>query len=138
VGRLRVFLDANVLFSAALGGDTFALLLELARAGRVELLSSPYCVEEARVNIERKRSDRAPQLLRVLADVTPVQDVHPSSAKSQALLPSKDAPVLDAALAAGADVLVTGDRTHFAHLMSRDDLDLRVRTPRQFLLDGPG
>jgi len=48
----------------------------------------------------------------------------------------KDAPVLAAALAARADVLVTGDLKHFGALMDRDDLPLRVRSPRAFLLEG--
>jgi predicted nucleic acid-binding protein len=135
VGTLRVFLDANVLFSAALGGASFDLLWKLAASGRVELLSSPYCVEEARVNLERKRPDRAARFVGLLAAVTPVEDV--TNPRSTALLPPKDAPVLDAALDAGADVLVTGDRTHFGALMTRDDLGIRVRTPSAFLLEGP-
>ena len=38
---------------------------------------------------------------------------------------------------AGADVLITGDLKHFGALMERDDLPLRVRSPRAFLLEGP-
>jgi hypothetical protein len=61
---------------------------------------------------------------------------------SQVLAPArrfvaeKDAPVLAAARAARADVLVTGDLKHFGALMDRDDLPLRVRSPRAFLLEG--
>jgi predicted nucleic acid-binding protein len=58
-------------------------------------------------------------------------------ASARRFVTEKDAPVLAAALAAQADVLVTGDRKHFGALMDRDDLPLRVRTPRAFLLEGP-
>jgi uncharacterized protein len=58
-------------------------------------------------------------------------------ASARRLVAEKDAPVLAAALAARADVLVTGDLKHFGALMDRDDLPPRVRTPRAFLLEGP-
>ena len=54
------------------------------------------------------------------------------------LVAAKDAPVLAAAVMAGAEVLVTGDLKHFGHLMTRRDLPLRVETVRMFLLEGPG
>jgi predicted nucleic acid-binding protein len=58
-------------------------------------------------------------------------------ARARRLVTEKDAPVLAAALAARADVLVTGDLKHFGPLMQRADLPLRVRSPRAFLLEGP-
>jgi predicted nucleic acid-binding protein len=55
MGPVRIFLDANILFSAALGGRSFALLWELARAEKVTLLTSRYCRIEAERNLSRKR-----------------------------------------------------------------------------------
>ena len=56
----RVFLDANVLFSAAyLESSGLARLWQLADA---ELLSSDYAIEEARRNLAL---DRAPALARL-------------------------------------------------------------------------
>ncbi len=52
----------------------------------------------------------------------------------ESLVPEKDLPVLAAAVAAGASVLLTGDTRHFKHLMSRQDLPLKVLTPRDFIL----
>jgi predicted nucleic acid-binding protein len=48
-----------------------------------------------------------------------------------------DVHVLAAARRVGARVLITGDITDFGHLMKRDDLAVRVRTLRAFLLEGP-
>jgi predicted nucleic acid-binding protein len=68
----------------------------------------------------------------LVPEPTPVQ-----IAAARRLVVDKDAWVLAAALAAGANVLVTGDLKHFGALMERDDLPLRVRSPRAFLLEGP-
>jgi predicted nucleic acid-binding protein len=138
VAPLIVFLDANVLFSAALGGPAFELIWELARRGRIRLLTSAHCRIEASANLERKRPRSALGLGRLLSEVGLAPEP-PSEvlAAARRLVAEKDAAVLAAALAAGADVLVTGDLKHFGALMERDDLPLRVRTPRAFLLEGP-
>jgi hypothetical protein len=49
---VRVFLDANVLFSMALGGPVFNAILEVAKRGRLHLLTSAFCYLEAWRNIE--------------------------------------------------------------------------------------
>jgi len=135
-----VFLDANVLFSAAVGGPAFELLLGLARARRVRLVTIRECLLEAERNLERKRADRRPALARVLARVA-IADLEPADEHAEwarQLVALDDVHVLAAARAILADVLVTGDVTHFGRLRERDDLPLRVRTPRTFLLEGPG
>lgn len=133
-----VFLDANVLFSAALGGPVFVLLLDLGRERLVELVTSRACRVEAEVNVERKRDDRRAALREVLAVVaTSAAAGNEHSEWAAALVHEADVHVLAAARAAGASVLVTGDVTHFGALMTRDDLPLGVATPRDFLLAGP-
>ena len=139
-GPPLVFLDANILFSAALGGPAFQLLLDLARDGTVLLTTSNACMIEAATNLERKRPDRREALTPILAAL----DVEPDAEAdehlddwAQGLVHPDDAHVLAAARRRGADVLLTGDTTHFGLLMERDDLGLTVRTPRAFLLEGP-
>ncbi|MEN8214740.1 MAG: DNA-binding protein, partial [Pseudomonadota bacterium] len=52
---MRLFLDANILFTAAHNpGGKAALVIELGVHGHWELVSSPYAMEEARRNLERK------------------------------------------------------------------------------------
>lgn len=137
--RLRplVFLDANILFSAALGGPSFALLLELAGTHRLSLVTSPACVREAETNLERKRPTARPVLSEVLTRVAvqPVdEDEH--AAWAAALVDPDDIHVLAAARTVAADVLLTGDTAHFGPLMERDDLGIQVTTVRSFLLEG--
>ena len=59
-----VFLDANILFSAALGAPSFVLLLELAGTHRISLVTS-----EAETNLERKRPAARPVPSEVLTRV---------------------------------------------------------------------
>ena len=133
-----VFLDANVLFSAAVGGEAFDLLFELAQRGKVRFVTSRACELEARRNLERKRPDRTEALIDILraappADVDPAEHV----AWARDLVGDADAHVLAAARSLAAVTLVTGDLTHFGPMMDRGDLPLTIRTPRAFLLDGP-
>jgi uncharacterized protein len=132
-----LFLDANILFSAALGGPALELLLELARSESIRLVTSAACVTEADTNLERKRADERGRLADVLTLVTvEAWDESDHADWAAPLVDPDDVHVLAAARAAGADVLLTGDTTHFGPLMSRDDLGLRVRTLRAFLLEG--
>jgi predicted nucleic acid-binding protein len=136
--RPLVFLDANILFSAAIGGQAFELLLDLARAGRVRLATSRACILEAERNLDRKRPDRRPVLAAVMTLVSVAAYENPEHSEwASALVDADDVHVLAATRAAGADVLLTGDVTHFGPLMERSDLGLQVRTVRAFLLEGP-
>lgn len=134
-----VFLDANVLFSAALGGPVFELLLDLARRGAIRAVTSSTCRVEAQTNLERKRPDHLDALSEdvlsvVAADIPSAAEFEPWA---RDLAGAADAHVLASARVAGAVWLVTGDTTHFGSPTDRDDLPLRVRTPRQLLLEGP-
>ena len=90
------------------------------------------------MNLSRKRPDRLERLDEILRMVR-VEDVDPESHAPWAakLVHGGDVHVLAAERALEADVLVTGDVTHFGGLMERADLPLKVRTPRVFLLEGP-
>lgn len=136
MGALRVFLDANVLFSAALGGLSFELVWELAEKGKIMLVTSQYCRIEAERNLLRKRPEAKQRFYELLAQVSEVPDPQALGTAAN-LLPEKDAPVYAAAIAVRAQVLLTGDRKHFGALMARTDLPIRVRTVRALLREGP-
>ena len=118
----RVFLDANVLFAAAIseGGRSAALFLVI-RDGLCELVASPHAVAEARRNLEGRYPQALGRFTELLRNVVMVPEALPSAvawARNQGL-PEEDAPILGAAVAASVDILVTGDRTHFGHLFGR-------------------
>lgn len=119
---MKVFLDANVVFSAAhqREGRAKSLLL-LARAGRCDLMVSAHALEEARRNLTRKSHSFDKRLADLLA-MTEVVAEAPAPLVAWALehdLPLKDAPILAAAVHANADILATGDLRDFGHLFGK-------------------
>jgi len=128
---VRVFLDANVLFSAAKSdGAVRELLQRLLRAGHL-LCADAYVVEEARRNLQRKGEGAAGTLEELLTSVTvaPYRR-HELPASVIERIDPKDQPVLAAAVGMACDVLVTGDRTHFGALYGQELLGVRIESPR--------
>ncbi len=116
---MRIFLDANVLFTAAYNEmGTCRALFRLAAADRCQLVASSFAVDEARRNLAGKAPARLGLLQDLLRQVTLVPEPAPLLVERAAAapLPDKDAPILAAAAAAGCEALVTGDRRHFGHL----------------------
>jgi predicted nucleic acid-binding protein len=126
---VRLFLDANVLFAAAHSPNGRArALFRLAEAGCCTLLASEHAISEARRNLLLKSPQGSAELDGLLARLGRVAEAGPRSvAKAgERGLPDNDAPILAAAVAAGADLLVTGDRTHFGHLFGTEIGGVRV------------
>jgi predicted nucleic acid-binding protein len=129
----RVFLDANVMFSAALGGESFTALFAALESGACSLCTSPQCVDEARRNVTKKRPLALERLEALLARVSVTQPPTALVDWSIGKMPEDDGWVLAGALEAGASVLLTGNTKHFGWLMTRDDLPVRVCTVRAWL-----
>lgn len=126
---MRVFMDANVLFAAAISpGGRSATLFLLAERGLCALLTSPHAVLEARRNLEARYPDALERLDHLLRTVTIVPEAAPPRAAwaRRQGLPEEDAPILAAAADAGADVLATGDRAHFGPLFGHTIGGVRV------------
>lgn len=119
---MRVFLDANVLFSAAYRktGST-RVFFELAATGTCSLVCSAHAIEEARRNIAARYLDRLGDLDDLIARLEICPEPRPAAIDRAAAegLPPKDAPILAAAMEAGCHILVTGDRTDFGDLFGR-------------------
>ena len=126
---LRVFLDANVLFSAAYREG--AGLLVLWKQPDVQLLTSGYAVEEARRNLDT--ADRRSRLEELLGAVRIGSEAPQVTLPPGVGLPQNDEPILRAAIAAGATHLLTGDLRDFGHLMGRRIGGLKIQTPGEFL-----
>ena len=120
----RLFLDANVLFTAAHRPDGKAAFLFAQGAGRWELLCSAYAVEEARRNIVLKFSAATPALLSLVAQLEVVPQ--PATPAMPLVLPEKDQPIWAAALAARATHLLTGDLKDFGPHMNRPEMTAGV------------
>jgi uncharacterized protein len=123
----RVFLDANVLFSAAYRVQSG--LRRLWALPDTRLLTSLYALEEARRNLS---TDAQRDELALLVATMEVVSWQPEAVIEVALA-DKDRPILSAATQAKASHLLTGDRTHFSHLFGQVVMGLRVLTPGEYL-----
>lgn len=112
---MRVFLDANILFSAAKSDGAVRGLLKSLRPHGHVLVADGFVAEEARRNLARKGAADALDSLHALLTVVELAAVRSHAAESWLdWLPAKDRPVLAAAVALRCDVLMTGDRKHFS------------------------
>jgi predicted nucleic acid-binding protein len=122
---LRVFLDANVLFSASQTGSAFSRLISVA-ARRATVLTSDIACAGARRNILVKR----PGWLAAYEVLLAMIEVVPSAVfRLPVTLDEKDVPLLCAAIRARCDAFVTGDRRDFGHLFGARVLGVTVITP---------
>jgi predicted nucleic acid-binding protein len=112
---MRVFLDANILFSASDPDSATRQLLDVvAKEGR--LITNPHAWEEARRNLALKR----PEFLSGLKELLP--RIHISSlvgAVPETTLDAMDLPILAGAIGAGCTHLWTSDWRHFGRYYGR-------------------
>ena len=109
---IRVFLDANVLFSASNDGSNIARLVRLL-IKQGEAITSDFATEEARRNVQLKRQAWARNLDRLIRQVQVVPSIQFDLPVE---LSDKDKPILCTAIRCGCQYLVTGDRKDFGHL----------------------
>lgn len=127
---MRIFLDANILFSSARADGAIRRLLVLLHKARHTCWVNGFVIEEARRNLAAKSPASLPELDIQLERMhqAPMQPRN-SDLESTLPLPEKDRPVLAAAIQAKCDALVTGDRTHFGALYGKSLHGVRIFTP---------
>jgi predicted nucleic acid-binding protein len=133
---LKLFLDANVVFSAVHHEQGRAqTLLALARHRDCELLTSRHALDEAQRNLALKSHGFEQRLAAALDAILLVAEAPPlllDWARAEGL-PPKDAPVLAAAVHANADLFVTGDRRDFGPFLGKTVRGVNVVTIAQAL-----
>ncbi len=138
VAKLRIFLDANVLFSTARASGAMRQMLSALKSQGHTLVADEYVCIEARRNLAIKAGATALQDLEtILADVQlggAKQIMKPVHAQAAQWLPEKDRPVLLAAIALRCDALVTGDKTHFGAGYGQSFAGVTLYSPAQLAL----
>jgi len=126
---VRIFLDANILFSAAKGDGAIRQLLTILPQRGHALCVDGYVIEEARRNLVAKFPTAVTPLNDLLAnaELIPIRALPAGHATHG--LPEKDRPVMAAAITGRCDILVTGDKTHFAPLYGRRIEGVEVLSP---------
>jgi predicted nucleic acid-binding protein len=123
----RLFLDANVLFSAAYReGSPLRRLWGLRDA---ELVTSGYAVLEAERHLQGEQKARLAELLKEVRIVAEA----PAPVPGPAALRAKDVPILAAAVAARATHLITGDRRDFGTHFGEKLAGVLILPPRDYL-----
>jgi predicted nucleotidyltransferase/predicted nucleic acid-binding protein len=128
---MRIFLDANVLFSAAKSNGAVRRLLDLLIEAGHECWADGFVAEEARRNLAAKFPEGLSVLNTLLSRLRTGPIHTPDPALEDALpLPEKDRPVLSAAIRHDCEALVTGDRTHFGRLYGKAIHGVTIHSPR--------
>jgi predicted nucleic acid-binding protein len=131
-----IFLDANILFSAAYRPD--AGLRKLWSLPGVRRMTSVYAAEEARRNLSqpKQREDLEELLDSVEIIATVASTGHPLFSTIE--LPDKDQPILLAAIGAGATYLLTGDFQHFGPYYGERIEGVLILSPGDYLTSRTG
>jgi uncharacterized protein len=119
---LKLFVDANILFSASLSEKGVAQALLVAAES---VAARCVCSERAFAEAHRNLSIKAAQSMRnlellsqIVARVPEPSTPHIEAARAAGVV-EKDAAVFGAALECGADWFITGDVRHFGHLFGK-------------------
>ena len=131
---MRVVLDTNVIISALNFPGNERMVLELALRGRFELVLSWFILGEVAGVLTRKFGwDEEPtaQAIRVIENAATV--IEPPRLEEVIESGHPDNRVLECAVAASADCLVTGDRRHLLPIGEHQGTTI-VNAPRFLLL----
>ena len=131
---IRLFLDANVLFTAVHNpSGKAALIIDLGSQKYWEVVSCSFAIDEARRNIIIK----FPGCLDRLDSLLTTVKIVPSGSGRMCPIPlsQKDRPILEAAIRCKATHLLTGDIKDFGPFMNNPDLTAGViiQTVSEFL-----
>ena len=108
---LKVVLDTNVLISAILFGGKPRQILEKAIRGEIRLCLSEPILEELKGVLQRSKFDYSPEMIQViLTELTGISDfVNPSKTIDVVSQDPEDNRIVECAVEAGANYIITGD-----------------------------
>lgn len=130
----RVVLDTNVLVSGLCFGGLPAKILRAALAGRIEVFTSAFLIDEFKAVMRLKFPDREAAIADTLNELSSLWEVVSPDPRGRLSVIAEDPDddrVLECALAAKADCIVSGDK-HLLRL--REYRGVPTLSPAQFLL----
>ncbi|MBI5753548.1 PIN domain-containing protein [Candidatus Peregrinibacteria bacterium] len=135
----KLFLDANILFTAAYSeSGASRALFELAKKKKLLLVSSKYAITEARHNIQKKLTEKhLIGLFRLIAELEIVDDAKFSTEeiqKYEKIIIKKDVPILLAAKNQKVQFLITLDKKDFKNTKIKSTkLPFAIMSPGEYL-----
>ncbi|HEY5038063.1 MAG TPA: putative toxin-antitoxin system toxin component, PIN family [bacterium] len=131
--RLRAVVDTNVLVSHfILPHRNPSKILDLAVTGQIDLVLSPFILEELeeilrkKFGFDRDRTLSALESLRAVAEI-----IEPRHAVDVIREDESDNNILECALSGGTHVVVSGDKKHLLPL--KEFKGIRILSPVEFL-----
>jgi predicted nucleic acid-binding protein len=124
---VKVFLDANILFSASKEKSRIGKLIAVILDHGI-CVTNAYAIEEAKRNLKRKHYGSVEALDELLSRVTidnHLQTTVPVPLKN------KDIPILGGAIALGCSHLLTGDERDFGRYFGQTIAGVQVISPKQ-------
>jgi putative PIN family toxin of toxin-antitoxin system len=108
---LKVVLDTNVLISAILFGGKPRQILEKAIRGEIRLCLSEPILEELKGVLQRSKFDYSPEMIQfILTELMSIADfVNPSETLNVVLEDSEDNRILECAVEAKVNYIISGD-----------------------------
>ena len=134
MGKISVFLDSNVLFSAAYSGErsTSYILFKLQEKGLISIFISNFVVLGTANNLQDKRPERL-GLLKELMDRTTILDDVVIDLPVLSSLPTADRIILSTAVIHGIKYFLTGNTRDFKDLYGKTIGKTIILKPRDFL-----
>jgi len=123
---MRVFLDANILFSASKPNSRIRALVDLIFQ-HGECLTNAYALEEARRNLALKQPTLINELDKLARTLELVATLNTNF---EIKLEPKDVPILGGAIAAKATHLLTGDERDFGAYYGKTIQGVKIVSPR--------
>jgi predicted nucleic acid-binding protein len=127
-----LFLDANIIFSAAYKDGLSRVLFHFGKAGEVKLIASDWVLEEAKRNLQIKFEKTLPFFNREILPTLRIKSPDISHGVCPVELHEKNRPVLGAAVVLKAAYLITGDTRHFRHLFGKTVQGVTITNPRNY------
>lgn len=131
---MRIVLDTNVWIAALVfpGGICDQIVQRFLQAPSVELLISPFILQEIRQVLDRKFGFSLAAIAQVLQFVREHTTlIEPTEQLRLVREKEADNRILECAVSGGADLLVTGDTKHLLPLKAVRGIP--IRSPRQIL-----
>jgi len=123
---MKIFLDANIIFSACNNGSTIAEFLNNLYKKKYKLITCDYAVEEASRNLSAKRPDWLKNLPRILSKL----ESKPSrNMDIKVELAEKDRIILTSAIYYKCEIMITGDKRDFGHLYGKKISGTKILSP---------
>lgn len=134
---MKIFLDANVLYSASRSksGSSFSLFKLKAKFSFVLITSQLALIEAERNLLEKEDAAVVNNFYQLIKEIRVIK-VESDKVKDllKGIIYEKDAPILYAALKSDSNYLLTLDKKHFfTQKIKKLKLPLKIMTPGQFI-----